>query len=103
MVVSALSGIPSVRLAMSKASNILLTMGLHSLTPIRCLRTGFLCIERISTGRIALLVIHRALQCDDAVGPMMSPDVFNGEDAGWWAAEYLSQEYNIAFLPHPTV
>ena len=32
-------------------------------------------------------IIYWALQCHDAGGPMMPPDVFNNKDAGWWAAE----------------
>ena len=39
-------------------------------------------------------MIYRALQCHDSHGPMLAPDVFNGEDAGCWPRDVLAEEYN---------
>ena len=58
----------------------------------------FVSAWRISKDRIGerrrKRVIYRANQCHDKDGPMMAPDVFNGEDAGTWPQDLLRLEYN---------
>ena len=93
MVVSTLSGIPLVRVAMSKK----FTYSADDGPP--WFDTNQVSANRISLHRMLQhrqnRIIYWALQCHDAVGPMMPPDVFKGgRDAGRWAAEYLSKEYN---------
>lgn len=38
--------------------------------------------------------VHRVKQCSDGDGPMLPPDVFDGEDCASWPHPYLAAEYN---------
>jgi hypothetical protein len=39
-------------------------------------------------------IIYRAVQCHDRDGPMLAPDIFNGQDIGCWPQDVLKAEYN---------
>jgi len=59
--------------------------------------------NRVSAWRISLhktiarrqnRIIYRAVQCHDSDGPMLPPDIFNGQDIGCWPQGVLKAEYN---------
>jgi hypothetical protein len=67
---------------------------------LNCVSAYRISLHRTLQHRQNRIILYRALQCHDTDGPMMPPDVFNGEDAG--RRNTLARSTTIA-LPHRTV